>query len=330
MENKKKFLPDPQLKLMDQIRQVLSHYQYSYRTEQSYTRWITQYIRFIDPKKHPKDMGKDEISSFLDHLAIKKKVSVSTQKQALNAIGFLYRRVLDISIDNKIDHARSKKEIKLPVVLTKDEVLKILLYLNGDHLLMAGLMYGCGLRLMECIRLRIHNLDFKRNRVYIYPLKGGKKRTIMLPETIKQDLISQVEKVRGIHNKDLEMGYGEAQLPKILAEKYHKSAKELILQFLFPSKTLSTDLDTGKKIRRHVLESGMQKAIKTAAKKAKITKKITSHTFRHSFATHLLEQGVEIREVSKFMGHASVGKTQVYIQVMERKNKIISSPLDLL
>ncbi|MCP4022330.1 MAG: integron integrase [Desulfobacteraceae bacterium] len=330
METKKKYMPDPNLKLIEQVRQVLRHYRYAIRTEESYTRWIARYIRFIDPKRHPKDMGKKEIKAFLDHLEINEQVSASTRSQALNAIGFLYRQVLNMPVDEKIDQARLKKENVLPVVLSKDEMFNLLLYLKGDHMLMAGLMYGCGLRLMECIRLRVHNLDFQRDKVYIYPLKGGKKRTLMLPETIKLDLMKQVENVRTIHQKDIEIGLGYAQLPEILAEKYKASARELVLQFLFPSKNLSRDLETGLKFRPHVLESGMQKAIKTAARKAKTTKNVTSNTFRHSFATHLLEQGVDIWEVSKLMGHASIAQTQIYRQVMENKINKIISPLDML
>jgi integron integrase len=330
MEVNHKFKPDSSLKLMDQVRQVLRYHHYAYRTEEAYCRWITQYLRFFDQKKHPREMGENEIENFLSYLTIKRSVSAATQKQALNAIVFLYKKVLDINIDKKIAPVKSRKMKKPPVVMTKQEVVRILSFLQGNNLLMAQLLYGCGLRLMECVRLRIKDIDFGRNKIYIYAAKGGKNRIIQFPKTILSDMHSQVDKVKELHQNDLAQGYGSVYLPSELANKYKSSAKEFMWQYLFPSKKISIDPRSGIKQRHHIQESGLQKAVKTAAKKAEINKHATCHTFRHSFATHLLEDGVNIRVVQDLMGHADVKTTEIYTHVMEKDIDAVISPLDTL
>ena len=330
MENPKKFKPDPNLRLMDQVRQVLRYHHYAYRTEKSYCDWIVRYINFFDKKYHPKNMGKNEIEKFLSHLATHGKVAASTQRQALNAIIFLYKHVLDIPIEETIEHIRSKKHPRPPVVMTKNEVQRALAHMRGLHLLMAKLLYGGGLRLMECIRLRIQDLDFERNTLYVRAAKGGKDRITLFPKTLQPEIKNQFAKVKQIHEQDLAAGHGEVYLPEALARKYKRAAKEFQWQYLFPAKKLSNDPRSNVLRRHHVLESGLQKAVKTAAKQAGILKRVSSHTFRHSFATHLLEDGVNIRVVQELMGHADVKTTEIYTHVMEKNISATISPLDNL
>lgn len=330
MENMKKFKPDPNLRLIDQIRQVLHYHHYAYRTEKTYCEWIVRYIKFFDNQSHPKDMGKEEIEKFLSHLATHGKVAASTQRQALNAIIFLYKHVLDIQIQGLIEHTRSKKHPRPPVVMAINEVQRVLANMRGLHLIMAKLLYGSGLRLMECIRLRIQDLDFERNTIYIRAAKGGKDRITLFPKALQSDLKSQVAKVKQLHEKDLAAGYGEVYLPEALARKYKKAAQEFRWQHLFPGKTLSKDPRSDIFRRHHVLESGLQKAVKTAVLQVDITKRVSCHTFRHSFATHMLEDGVNIRVVQDLMGHADVKTTEIYTHVMEKNISATISPLDNL
>jgi integron integrase len=330
MENKPKFKPDGRLRLMDQVRQVLRYYHYAYRTEQTYCDWILRYVKFNGGKTHPKDMGKKEIEGFLSHLASHGKVSASTQRQALNAIVFLYRDVLDQPIQGQIAPVRAKRHPKVPVVMTQGEVQKVLGEINGTHLLMAKLLYGGGLRLMECVRLRIQDLDFGKSLLYIRAAKGGKDRATVFPKAIHGELKQHLEKVRRVHEHDLEEGRGEVYMPESLARKYRGAAKEFRWQYVFPSKSLSTDPRTGIVRRHHVLESGLQKAVKVAVDRAGITKRVSCHTFRHSFATHLLENGVNIRVVQELMGHADVKTTEIYTHVMQKDISAVVSPLDHL
>ena len=330
MEIDKKFKPNPELKLMEQVRQVLRYHHYAYRTEQTYCDWIVQYIKFHNCKNHPQNMGKTEIETFLSHLAVHKNVSASTQRQALNAIIFLYRNVLNIPVEGQIEPVKSKRFKRPPVVMTQNEVKSVLCQMQGNHLLMAGLLYGCGLRLMECIRLRVHDLDFERNKIYVRAAKGGKDRITLLPQSIKEDLCVQVEKVKKIHESDLSEGYGETYLPHALARKYPNAAKDLRWQYVFPSKKISRDPRMEIFRRHHVLESGLQKAVRLAVFRAGIMKQIGCHTFRHSFATHMLENGVNIRAVQELLGHADVKTTEIYTHVMEKNLSTISSPLDII
>jgi len=330
MENKPKFRPDPELKLLEQMRQVMRYHHYAYRTEKTYCDWIVRYVKFHGAKIHPRNMGKNEVEAFLSHLVTRAKVSASTQRQALNALVFLYRRVLDQPIEDKIEPVRAKHHRSPPVVLTQEEVRRVLVRMKGIHLLMAGLLYGGGLRLMECIRLRVQDLDCERDLIYLRTAKGGKDRTTILPATVQDDLKTQMDKVRRLHHEDLSNGCGEVYLPESLARKYRNAAREFRWQYVFPSKKLSVDPRTSQLRRHHVLESGLQKAVKRAVDKAGITKRVGCHTFRHCFATHMLENGINIRVVQELMGHADVKTTQIYTQVMQKDISAVTSPLDAL
>ena len=330
MEIKVKFKPNPDYRLMDQVREVLRYYHYAYKTEQSYCSWILQYIKFYGSEIHPKDMGKNEVERFLSFLAEKKNVAVATQKQALNALIFLYKKVLDIDLGDGIAPTRSKRRINLPTVLTQEEVSKLLDNMRGKHALMAKLLYGGGLRLMECVRLRVKDVDFGQGRIFIRHSKGGKDRTVILPESVQHELQAQIDEVVELHHADIREGFGEVYIPDALSRKYPNASKEIGWQYVFPSKNLSTDPRSGKIMRHHVVESGLQKAVKSALNKAKIYKKAGCHTFRHSFATHLLESGTNIRVVQKLMGHADVKTTEIYTHVMKKDIDSVKSPLDLL
>jgi integron integrase len=330
MESKPKFKPDSGLKLMEQVRQVLRYYHYAYRTEQSYCDWIIRFIRFHGSERHPKDMGKSEVEGFLSHLASEGKVSASTQRQALNAIVFLYRDVLDQPIQGEIAPVRAKRHPRVPVVMTQGEVQRVLREMHGTHLLMAKLLYGGGLRLMECVRLRVQDLDFERGLVYVRAAKGGKDRTTLFAKAIRGELKLHLDKVRRLHDQDLGEGHGEVYMPESLAGKYRGAAKEFRWQYVFPSKSLGTDPRTGMTRRHHVLESGLQKAVKIAVDRAGIQKRVSCHTFRHCFATHLLEKGVNICVVQELMGHADVKTTEIYTHVMQKDVLAVVSPLDHL
>ncbi|MCH7613199.1 MAG: integron integrase [Candidatus Marinimicrobia bacterium] len=325
-----KFVPDRNLKLMDQVRQVLQYHHYAYRTEQAYCGWIVRFIKFHGSNTHPSKMGQLELDSFLSHLAVKGKVSAATQRQAMNALIFLYQRVLDIEVEGQLEPVKAKKRKALPVVMTQDEVHAVLSAMHRKHKLMAGLLYGGGLRLMECIRLRINDLDFARNQIYIRGAKGGKDRLTLFPHSIKEQLRAQVDTVKVLHDEDLGLGYGQTIIPDALARKYSSAAREFIWQFVFPSRKLSQDPRSGVFRRHHVFESGLQKAVRKAVLQSGINKRISCHTFRHSFATHLLENGVNIRIVQELMGHTSVKTTEIYTQVMERDLSKLQSPLDVL
>lgn len=328
MENERKFRPDPGIKLMDQVRQVLRYHHYAYRTEQAYCDWIVRYIKYFRSKKHPRDMGKTEIDGFLSHLATERKVSASTQRQALNAIIFLYRRVLDQPIEGQIEPTRAKRHPRPPVVMRKSEVRRVFAHMKGIHLLMAKMLYGSGLRLMECIRLRVQDLDFERNLIYVRSAKGNKDRTTLFPKSIQPEMRHQVEKVKRSHDEDLAQGYDGVYLPEALAREYPHAAQEFRWQYVFPAKKRSVDPRTVVERRQHVLESGLQKAVKVAVDRAGITKRVRCHTFRHSFATHMLEDGVNIRVVQELMGHADVKITEIYTHVMEKDISATLSPLD--
>jgi len=306
------------------------HRDNSYRTEQSYCKWILRYVRYYDGKHHPKDMGKVEIERFLSHLATDLNVAPSTQNQAFNALLFLYEKVLHIPFAKNISATRSKRSPKIPTVLTQAEVKRLFSHLKGNNRLMAGLLYGCGLRLMECLRLRIMDIDFGQQTLRVHDGKGGKDRVVPLPLKIKKELQSHIDGVIALHATDLEEGYGEVYLPDALARKYKNAPKETAWQYVFPAKKRSNDPRTGAIRRHHVLPSGLQKAVKRAVDKARIYKKAGCHTLRHSFAVHLLENGVSIRIVQELMGHADVKTTEIYTHVMNSDINAVQSPLDLL
>jgi integron integrase len=329
MNDKKKFSPNPSLKLMEQVQEVLRYYHYAYRTEQTYCDWIKRFLKFYEMKRHPRDMGAPEVEAYLSHLASEGKVAASTQRQALNAIIFLYREVLDIELGD-ISPVRSKRQRRPPAVLTQNEVQQILRSMEGTHRFMAQLLYGCGLRLMECIRLRIQDVDFGNGRVFVRGGKGGKDRTVVLPETLRESLAEHIEKVSLLHGSDLREGFGEVYIPDALARKYPNACREKGWQYVFPSKSRSVDPRGGKTMRHHVKESGLQKAVKSAVRQVGIVKRVGCHTMRHSYATHLLENGINIRMVQELMGHKDVKTTEIYTHVMNKDIDAVKSPLDLL
>jgi integron integrase len=256
-------------------------------------------------------------------------VAASTQRQALNALVFLYREVLDVEL-GEIAHIRSKKQRKPPTVLSQGEVQQVLGCMEGTHRLMAKLLYGCGLRLMECIRLRIQDVDFGQGRVFVRGGKGNKDRTVVLPERIRSELAEHIKRVEALHQSDLREGFGEVYIPEALARKYVNACRETGWQYVFPAKNRSRDPRTGRMRRHHVLESGLQKAVKRAVARAGIRKRAGCHTLRHSYATHLLENGMNIRMVQELMGHASVETTEIYTHVMSKDLDQVKSPLDFL
>jgi len=330
MNNKQKFRPDPNLKLMNQVRQVLRYHHYAYRTEETYCNWIIRFLKFYNYKIHPRQMGKNHIEGYLSHLAVQKNVAAATQRQALSAIMFLFQEVLDMPVDEEISPIKAKKYPRPPVVMTQSEVARVLSQMKGTHRLMANLLYGGGLRLMECVRLRVQDLDWEGNKIYVRAAKGGKDRVTLFPGAIREELQNHLARVKQLHEEDLEKGYGEVYLPNALAKKYTNAAKEWGWQYVFPAKEISKDPRGDKLRRHHVLESGLQKAVKIAVRRAEITKRVSCHTFRHSFATHLLENGVNIRVVQELMGHADVKTTEIYTHVMEKDISVILSPLDHL
>ena len=316
------------MRLLDQVKQVLRKRHYSYKTEGAYVSWIKRYILF-NGKKHPAEMGEKEISRFISHLAINRNVAASTQNQALNAVVFLYKHILKIDLGDFGPMERAKKPKKIPIVLSKNEVELILSYLTGKHRLMVQILYGSGLRLKECLRLRVKDLDFERGQIIIIDGKGNKDRETMLPEKIQPILKDHLDKVKVIHEKDLKEGLGEVYLPYALERRYKSAAKDWRWQYVFPSSRISKDPRSGKNRRHHAYENTLQKAIKTAAKKAGINKLVGSHTFRHSFATHMLENGYDIRTVQELLGHEDVSTTQIYTHVMKKGGLGAKSPLDM-
>jgi integron integrase len=329
MEEKRKFRPNPDLKLMDQVKEVLRYHHYALRTEQTYCEWIKRFLKFYGYKTHPREMGAAEVERWLSHLATSQKVAASTQRQALNAIVFLYREVLDVDLGTMAP-VRSQRSRKPPTVLTQTEVQAVLGCMEGTHQLMTKLLYGCGLRLMECIRLRVQDVDFGQGRIFVRGGKGGKDRTVVLPESVRQPLADHIARVKVLHEKDLSEGFGEVYIPEALARKYPNACKETGWQYVFPAKNRSKDPRSGRIRRHHVLESGLQKAVKTAVRKAGISKRAGCHTMRHSYATHLLENGVNIRMVQELMGHKDVKTTEIYTHVMDKDINAVQSPLDTL
>jgi integron integrase len=314
-------------KLLDQVRDVLRVKHYSRRTEDAYVDWIRRYILFHH-KRHPREMGVAEIQAFLTHLAVNQHVAASTQNQALSALIFLYRDVLNLELHGTIDAIRAKKPRRLPTVLTKEEVQQVLQELSGTPHLMAALLYGSGLRLMECLRLRVKDLDFARREITIRDGKSGKDRRTMLPASLVLPLQMHVCQVKQIHTQDLADGYGSVYLPDALERKYPHAAKEWIWQYVFPATQISADPHTGIRRRHHLDESVLQKAVRKAAQRSGIPKRITCHTFRHSFATHLLENGYDIRTVQELLGHKDVSTTMIYTHVLNKGGLAVRSPLD--
>jgi len=303
---------------------------YAYRTETSYLKWLARYVIFHDGAD-PAMLGPEQIQAFLGHLAIERRVAVSTQKQALNALVFFYRQVLGQENFDIGAFARASRPRRIPVVLSQAEVRRLLEAMpQGTWRLLAELLYGSGLRLMEAIRLRILDVDFDHRLLHIRQAKGNKDRVVPLPERLLAPLQERVDAVRLLHERDLAAGHGEVWLPTALARKYPNAPRELRWQYLFPASRLAPDPRSGRVFRHHVHESGLQKHVRRAAREAGIHKRVTCHTLRHSFATHLLASGTDIRTVQELLGHADVNTTMIYTHVLNRPGVAVTSPLDHL
>jgi integron integrase len=316
-------------KLLDQVREALRVRHYSIRTEATYILWVRKFILFHG-KRHPLEMGEREVGEFLTHLAVERDVAAATQNQALCALLFLYRTVLDRPLEWVGEVVRAKQPARLPVVLSRDEVRAVLEQLRGVKGLMARLLYGSGLRLMECLRLRVKDVDFGQNRLIIRDGKGQKDRVTVLPATMKEPLRRQIEEVRTIHRQDLAEGFGRVYLPHALARKYPNANRELGWQYLFPASRRSADPRSGTMQRHHLAETALQKEVRAAVRRAGIVKPATCHTFRHSFATHLLEAGSDIRTVQELLGHKDVSTTMIYTHVTNQGALGVRSPIDAL
>jgi integron integrase len=319
--------PHKAKKLLDQLRDAIRAKHYSYRTEQTYIDWCKRYILYHN-KRHPAEMGIPEIQAYIVHLATDQQVAASTQNQALSAILFLYRNVLLREIEFPTDLLRAKKPSRLPTVLSKAEAMAIIHGMHGTPKLMTQLLFGSGLRLMECLRLRVKDIDFASRQIIVRDGKGENDRSVPLPGSISALLKEHIERVRTIHSQDLREGYGEVHLPYALERKYPAASREFGWQYVFPAGQRSIDPQTGKTMRHHVHESVLQRAIKDAVRLARIDKQVSPHTFRHSFATHLLQNGYDIRTVQELLGHKDVKTTMIYTHVLQRGGLAVKSPLD--
>ncbi len=322
--------PAPAPRLLDRLREALRARHYSLRTEEAYAGWVRRFILFHG-KRHPREMGEREINTFLTDLAIAKKVSASTQTQALSALLFLYRDLLELPFPELEKVVRAKKPKRLPVVLTKEEVRSVLSLLEGPPALVARLLYGSGLRLMEALRLRVKDLDLPRHQITVRDGKGQKDRVTMLAASVRGTLVAHLERVRRLHGEDLAAGFGAVYLPDALSRKYPWAAKEWGWQWVFPAASLSFDPRSGVKRRHHLHERVVQVAVRSAVRAAGIAKPASCHTFRHSFATHLLEAGHDIRTIQELLGHKDVTTTMIYTHVLNRPGgRGVKSPIDTL
>jgi integron integrase len=314
-------------KLLEQVRDALRLKHYSLSTEDSYVNWIRRFILFHH-KRHPSEMGAKEVEAFLTHLAVKEKVAASTQNQAFSALLFLYRSVLQQDLGEAVNALRAQKPKHLPTVLTKEEVRGIFSFLSDTALLMAQLLYGTGMRVMECVRLRVKDLDFAQHLLIVRDGKGEQDRITLLPETTLKPLQEQLKRVQQIHAEDLAKGHGAVHLPYALARKYPNANREWGWQYVFPSASLSRDRLDGIIRRFHTSDSTLQKAVRQATKRAGLNKPVGCHTFRHSFATRLLQNGYDIRTVQELLGHKDVKTTMIYTHVLNRGGLAVRSPLD--
>ncbi|MCU0789050.1 MAG: integron integrase [Verrucomicrobia bacterium] len=333
-------VPNPKGKLFDQIREVMRFHHYSLRTERTYCQWTRRYLAFHRGKdrsgpskgwRHPRELGATEVAGFLSHLAVTGNVSASTQNQALNALVFLYEQVLQISLGDIGEYARVKRPARLPEVLTQEETRTLLAALKpGTTRLILRLLYGTGMRLMECLRLRIKDLDFGRGRIIVRQGKGDKDRVTMLPDKLTGELQEHLERVKLLHERDLSEGFGSVFLPYALARKYPKADREWVWQYVFPARGRSKDPRSAAVRRHHCGEMAVQRAMKEAVRLAKLPRRASCHTLRHCFATHLLEAGYDLRTVQELLGHENVATTQIYTHVMQKPGIGTRSPLDNL
>jgi len=314
---------------LEEVCDVMRVQHYAIRTEQAYVEWIKRFILYHG-KRHPDEMGESEVAAFLTHLVVDRNVAPATQGQALNALIFLYRKVLNRPMGEIPDIVRSKKKVKVPIVLTQTEIANLLSKLEGVHWLTGCLLYGSGLRLMECIRLRVKDLDFDRLSITIRCGKGGKDRVVTLARELVIPLQRHLESVKTVHERDLAEGFGRVHTPYALARKYPDAAVSWGWQYVFPATRRSIDPRTGVVRRHHMDESSLQKAVKGAVRKAGIVRPASCHTLRHSFATHLLERGADIRTVQEQLGHSDVKTTEIYTHVIGRGGSAVISPLETM
>jgi integron integrase len=326
-----KIVPNPKARLKDQFHEVARFKHLSPRTETAYWDWVVRYLKFhkeqLGDWRHPRDLGSQGVTPFLTYLATERNVSVSTQNQALNSLLFLYREVLGLLFVAK-DFVRVRRSPGVPTVLTREEVRELLDAMTGTYQMMARLLYGTGMRLLELLRLRIKDIDFARGQIIVRAGKGAKDRVTMLPDSLRDPLQQYLAGVRKWHERDLLDGYGNVALPSGLARKYPNACREWSWQFVFPSANRSTNPETGLTGRHHMAETGLQRAVKQGLQLTSITKFASCHTLRHSFATHLLESGVDIRSVQDLLGHKNVATTQIYTHVMKKPGLGVRSPLD--
>ncbi len=315
--------------LLDQVRDVMRVKHYSIHTERIYYNWIKRFVQYHKmTSREVLQNGEEKIEKFLTYLAVELHVALSTQNQAMNALVFLYKKVLKTPLTDKIDAVRAFKKNNVPVVLTRDEVRKIISIMENVPQLIVKILYGSGLRVMEAVRLRVQDIDYKMKQITVRSVKGAKDRITTFPESIIPILNNHFAKVKILHDGDLINGFGHVYLPYALSHKYKNAAKEWNWQYVFPSRNLSKDPRSGITRRHHVDPSSVNKAIKIAVKKIGIQKKISSHTFRHSFATHLLEKGIDIRTIQALLGHKDVSTTMVYTYVLQQGRHGVLSPMD--
>jgi integron integrase len=315
-------------KLLDQVRNQMQLKHFSRRTQDAYLHWIKRYILYND-KQHPAEMGDREIQRFLTYLAVDEDVAASTQNLAFNAILFLYKEILHKELGPLADVVRASRPKRMPDAFTRQEAKQVIAHLKGVYWLVGNILYGSGLRLLECLRLRVKDIDFAQNTILVRGGKGDKDRATILPTTMKQRLQLHLKKVYAIHQEDLADGFGETVLPHALATKYPNAAKQWKWQYVFPASRRSVDPVTRIFARHHIDESSVQRVVKTAIRDAGITKTASCHTFRHSFATHLLEEGYDIRTVQELLGHADIRTTMIYTHISNKKKPTVRSPLDL-
>lgn len=326
---RERLVPNPKARLKEQFHEVCRFKHVALRTEEAYWGWVVRLVHFFDSKIDPRVMNGGQLGQFLSHLATVRQVAASTQNQALNALLFLYREVLHLE-QMVADFERVRRPARLPEVLSREQVKKVLAAIAPEHQLPLQLLYGTGLRLMELLRLRVKDVDFERNQIIVHAGKGDKDRSTMLPESLQDGLKAHLERVKLMHAEDLKAGLGAVWLPEALARKYPKAAREWGWQWVFPARGLARDPADGVRRRHHVKEDALQRAVKLAVARVGIVKQVTPHTLRHSFATHLLENGYDIRTVQVLLGHKNVMTTQIYTHVMQRPGLGIKSPLDMI